>query len=373
MLTIQATGKSVDAAIYNGLGQLGLSIDEVNIEVIQQASKGILGIGAKPAIVKLTEKPKEEVVIPDFSLERERRNERRDNRDRRENRDNRESRDNRDNRDNSENRERRDNRDERRQNSRPERRERPERAAQNTEAKPGAAETLPEGGAAASFPAAAEQNQQQTPQQNRERRDNRDYNRDRRGNRQNNRGDNRRQTVELEPAVEINYTEEAAENEPSAKFVSGLIERMKIEGKVLAARDDDAVRLRVDCGEMGVLIGHRGETLDAVQYLTGLVVNRNRKTDGYIRVTINTEDYREKREETLVRLAKRIASQVKSNGSPRTLEPMNPYERRIIHSALQKNPHVTTHSEGDEPNRRVVISPKRRENGNYRRPNRDRA
>ena len=143
---------------------------------------------------------------------------------------------------------------------------------------------------------------------------------------------------------------------------------------MLAARDDEALRLRVDCGEMGVLIGHRGETLDAVQYLTGLVVNRNRKTDGYTRVTINTEDYREKREETLVRLAKRIASQVKSTGSPRTLEPMNPYERRIIHSALQKNPFVTTQSEGDEPNRRVVISPKRRQHGGYnRRPNRDRA
>ena len=85
--------------------------------------------------------------------------------------------------------------------------------------------------------------------------------------------------------------------------------------------------------------------------------------DGYTRVTINTEDYREKREETLIRLAKRIASQVKSSGSPRMLEPMNPYERRIIHSALQKNPYVTTHSEGDEPNRRVVISPKRRQQG----------
>ena len=83
------------------------------------------------------------------------------------------------------------------------------------------------------------------------------------------------------------------------------------------------------------------------------------KVDGYTRVTINTEDYREKREETLIRLARRVAAQVKSTGRPRTLEAMNPYERRILHSALQNNPYVTTHSEGEEPNRRVVVAPKR--------------
>ena len=148
--------------------------------------------------------------------------------------------------------------------------------------------------------------------------------------------------------------------------MKGLLEKMHIEGKVLAAKEEDAVRLRVDCSEMGVLIGHRGETLDAVQYLTSLVVNRNRKTDGYTRVTINTEDYREKREETLMRLARRIAQQVKASGSPKALEPMNPYERRIIHSALQKHPYVTTQSEGEEPNRRVVVFPKRRGGRQYR-------
>ena len=121
-----------------------------------------------------------------------------------------------------------------------------------------------------------------------------------------------------------------------------LIEKMGISGKVLAAREEDAIRLRIDSDTMGVLIGHRGETLDAIQYLTGLVINRNRKVDGYTRVTINTEDYREKREETLIRLARRVAAQVKSTGRPRTLEAMNPYERRILHSALQNNPYVTT-------------------------------
>lgn len=283
MRSIQATGKSKDLAVFNGLKELGLSIDEVTIEVIQHETKGILGIGAKPAIVVLTEKPASEVVVPDFSKERERPARRDDNRGR--NNDRREA---------------------------------------HTEADAGG------------------ENRQRKP-----RRDN----------------DRRQSGVEqISETVEnaLNYTEEAAENEPSAEFVKGLIEKMKIDGKVLAAREEDAVRLRIDCSEMGVLIGHRGETLDAVQYLTSLVINRNRKTDGYTRVTINTEDYREKREETLRRLARRMAQQVKSAGSPKAFEPMNPYERRVIHSALQKNPYVTTYSEGDEPNRRVVVSPKRR-------------
>lgn len=97
--------------------------------------------------------------------------------------------------------------------------------------------------------------------------------------------------------------------------------------------------------------------------MTALVINRNRKEEGYTRVTINTEDYREKREETLTKLAKRVAQQVRNTGRARVLEPMNPYERRILHSALQNNPFVLTHSEGEEPNRRVVVTPKRRNRG----------
>lgn len=335
MRSIQSTGKSVDSAIFNGLTQLGLSIDEVSIEVVQHETKGILGIGAKPAIVKLTEKPAEEVVVPDFTaeLEKERR-ERREHRENREGRDNREKRDNR-----GERRERRDNREKR--DNRPE--EKPAVPAAETE------------------PAAPEASEQpEAPVSVREERERRP-----RGERRPAPA-KREEAIPAEPAPELVYTEEAAAEEPSARFVAGLIEKMKIDGKVLAAKEDDAVRLRIDCGEMGVLIGHRGETLDAVQYLTSLVINRNRKTEGYTRVTINTEDYREKREETLIRLAKRIAQQVKSTGAPKMLEPMNPYERRIIHSALQKNPYVTTHSEGDEPNRRVVISPKKRGGRQYR-------
>ena len=151
------------------------------------------------------------------------------------------------------------------------------------------------------------------------------------------------------------FTEEAAEGVPAAEFLKGLLSHMNVEGTVLAKAEDEGIRLYIDKSTMGMLIGHRGETLDAMQYLTSLAVNRNRKQEGYTRVSIDTEGYREKREETLARLARKIAGQVKATGRSRTLEPMNPYERRVLHATLQNHPYVATRSEGEEPNRRVVI------------------
>ena len=109
--------------------------------------------------------------------------------------------------------------------------------------------------------------------------------------------------------------------------------------------------------DMGVLIGKRGQTLDSLQYLVSLVVNRD--SDDYIRVKVDTENYRKRRKETLENLAKNIAYKVKRTKRPVSLEPMNPYERRIIHSALQNDRYVTTHSEGDEPFRHVVVTLKK--------------
>ena len=105
--------------------------------------------------------------------------------------------------------------------------------------------------------------------------------------------------------------------------------------------------------DMGVLIGKRGQTLDSLQYLVSLVVNKN--VDNYIRVKVDTENYRQRRKETLENLARNISYKVKRTKRPVSLEPMNPYERRIIHSALQNDKYVTTHSEGDEPYRHVVV------------------
>ena len=123
--------------------------------------------------------------------------------------------------------------------------------------------------------------------------------------------------------------------------------------------DEEARNLDIDLSgdEMGILIGKRGQTLDSLQYLVSLVVNK--EAEEYIRVKVDTENYRKRRKETLENLAKNIAYKVKRTKRPVSLEPMNPYERRIIHSALQNDKYVTTHSEGEEPFRHVVVTLKR--------------
>ncbi len=490
MRSIEMTGKTVDIAIFNGLQQLGLSIDEVTIEILQTETKGILGFGAKPAKVRLTEKPQEEVVIPDFEAERSQRERREKRKDegRTRGRDKDEHRDDR----------RDDNREHRKgERVRQGQGQEQAKASEDTSAKPdqqSAAETVrrrpdkkkpyrnvnemlaamgssvdseldenfpvdeslgeatslgngsssrygnsrydsglfssnvPEKGAepaesaysakaaepvesaytaepaapasvnerenddgkhissivreaeryaqsledAESYRKKPSKNYQRGKGNNRNNKGNKDDFRNNRtdGNpdrknakfKQDNETGENTKAVML-PESEVNYTEEAAVGNPAAEFVKNLVEHMCIEAKVLAACDADAIRLRIDSDAMGALIGHRGETLDSIQYLTALVINRNRKEEGYTRVTINTEDYREKREETLTKLAKRVAQQVRNTGRARVLEPMNPYERRILHSALQNNPFVLTHSEGEEPNRRVVVTPKRRNRG----------
>ena len=118
---------------------------------------------------------------------------------------------------------------------------------------------------------------------------------------------------------------------------------------------EDGLYIHMIGDKLGVLIGRRGETLDALQYLTSLQVNKGR--EGYIRVTLDTENYRARREDSLRRLAQRMANRAQKTGRKVVLEPMNPYERRVLHTALQNHPSVSTHSEGEEPNRRVVIVP----------------
>ncbi|MDD5918556.1 MAG: protein jag [bacterium] len=322
MRTLEATGKSIDEAIFNGLRELQISIDEVEIDIIQQETKGVFGIGAKPAIVRLIEREPEQIVIPDYIANKDMPRERRERRDRRDNRDRRDRRD---------------------------RQERAPRGVETAVAEAGVTEGTPAENAAAEC-SPAEANAERAPRERtpRERRD--------RGN--------RRESTERVPALQhpvIEYSAEAAEGNPAADFLKGLLAAMGVEATVLANVSEEGIRLRIDSASMGILIGHRGETLDAIQYLTSLCINRSRKETGYTRVTIDTEGYRDKREETLTRLARKIASQVKATGRARTLEPMNPYERRVLHATLQNNPYVTTYSEGEEPNRRVVIAPRKRE------------
>lgn len=132
---------------------------------------------------------------------------------------------------------------------------------------------------------------------------------------------------------------------------------MSVTVEVKYDEADRSMDIDLNGDEMGVLIGKRGQTLDSLQYLVSLVVNKD--VEDYIRVKVDTENYRQRRKETLENLAKNIAYKVKRTKRPVALEPMNPYERRIIHSALQGDKYVTTHSEGDEPFRRVVVTLKR--------------
>ena len=154
--------------------------------------------------------------------------------------------------------------------------------------------------------------------------------------------------------VDAREVEEAAK-----KFLGEVFDAMEMEVIVDARYDDAEKALDVDMRgeEIGILIGKRGKTLDSLQYLVSLVVNRGQAD--YIRVKLDTENYRQRRKETLENLAKNIAYKVKRTKRPVSLEPMNPYERRIIHSALQNDRYVTTHSEGEEPFRRVVVSLKK--------------
>lgn len=140
------------------------------------------------------------------------------------------------------------------------------------------------------------------------------------------------------------------------QFLLDVTHRMGVDVQVDVHRGEDGHLFVTMYGDtLGILIGRRGETLDALQYLTSLQVNRGQEE--YTRVTLDTENYRAKREEALVRLANRMASRAIKTGRKVSLEPMNPYERRILHSSLQGNPDVTTHSEGDEPYRHVVVVP----------------
>ncbi len=143
------------------------------------------------------------------------------------------------------------------------------------------------------------------------------------------------------------------------KFLDDVFDAMKLTVLIDVKYDELANSMDIDLSgdEMGVLIGKRGQTLDSLQYLVSLVVNK--EAENYIRVKVDTENYRQRRKDTLENLAKNIAYKVKRTKRPVSLEPMNPYERRVIHSALQNDKYVTTHSEGDEPFRRVVVTLKR--------------
>ena len=169
------------------------------------------------------------------------------------------------------------------------------------------------------------------------------------------------QPAEEKKAVVRSDEEIAAIKADAEKFLNGVFHAMglEVEIKMEYKAEEGNLDIEFTGSDMGILIGKRGQTLDSLQYLVSLVVNKGRQ--GYIRVKLDTEDYRKRRKETLENLAKSIAYKVRKTRKPVSLEPKNPYERRIIHSALQGNRYVETYSEGNEPYRHVVVKLKGRD------------
>ncbi|MGI6161763.1 MAG: RNA-binding cell elongation regulator Jag/EloR [Christensenellales bacterium] len=155
----------------------------------------------------------------------------------------------------------------------------------------------------------------------------------------------------------VKLSERVEETVEEGHFLNGVLDRMGVKATLAITEDEESIHIKASGPNMGVLIGHRGETLDALQYLSSLVINKDREE--YKRVVLDTENYRVKREETLARLARRLAGKAQKTGRKIELEPMNPYERRIMHATLQNHPSITTYSEGEDPNRYVVIDLKK--------------
>ena len=261
MRSIEVTAKSVDEAIFMGIDQLGLSIDQVDIEIIEEGGRRLFGRGSKQCVVRLTERAPEEV----------------------------------------------------------------ERVLEEQE-----------------------KQAEQEAQEKKERQQARTRERGRKEPR------GRRAQRTAPPAQDWG---EPVDGGAEAAFLREVLRQMGMEDAVVDAfSGESGLYLRISGPSMGILIGRRGETLNALQYLTSLIANR--QEGEYRRVIVDTENYQGRREDTLKRLAKRMAEDVRRSGKSVSLEPMNPYERRILHASLQDNPYVSTHSEGEEPFRHVVITAK---------------
>lgn len=271
MRSIESKAKTMEEAVSLGLEQLGVSFEDVNIDILDEGHKGFLGLlGAKPVVVRLTvkENAEETNVLKDVKLGLN-----------------------------------------------------PEKPKAEKPARPATAK--PAGKKApAEKPAPKAEKPAEKP---------------------------------AEKKAPAAPTDGVAPEAKAEEFLRNVTKLMGVDVTIDSKRDDEGnVRVDMHGDTLGILIGRRGETLDALQYLTSLYVNRGQ--EGYTRVTLDTENYRAKREEALTRLANRMANRAVKTGRKVVLEPMNPYERRILHSALQKNENVSTHSEGEEPNRHVVIT-----------------
>ena len=328
MKTYEASAKTREEAIDAGLEALGVSISDVTVEVIDEGSKGLFGLfGSRLAKVRLTVKETEDDPLADLLNDKPAPKPERKP---------------------APAREERQPRLERKPDApKPERKPEAPKAEATEAPKP--AEKKPEAADSAAEPKPERKPRQPKPKQPRQPKP-------------------EQEKKPLPPKAPVKPIEkpvvtmipdaEVVADSAAGKaqaFLKELTHLMGVDVEVAVGLDEEGnVFVKMTGDTLGILIGRRGETLDALQYLTSLKVNRGQ--EGYTRVTLDTENYRAKREDTLVRLANRMANRAVKTGRKVSLEPMNPYERRIIHSALQANEAVDTHSEGDEPNRHVVIT-----------------
>lgn len=324
MKSIESSGKTVEDAVRAGLQQLGCDAADVTIDVLEAGRPGLFGMFGKLAKVRLTLKENDlDFEMPSLSLDSQKTRA-----------------------------------------PKPEKKAEPKKAekteapaaaprkAEKTEAPAAAkAEEAPAAEAhAAEEPAAeapaAEAPVAEAPRAPRRSRSNRAEKAERAESRPEKKND--------EPFVPSDPETLSETGRIAYDFLKNVTEKMGVQVAIRVTEEADHLSVAMMGDTLGILIGRRGDTLDALQYLVSLQVNKNR--EGYMRVSLDTENYRAKREEALTRLAQRMAARARKTGRKVTLEPMNPYERRVLHSALQNNPYVTTHSEGEEPYRRVVIT-----------------
>ena len=300
MEEITVSAKTLDDAITEALIQLGVTSDQLEYDVIEKGNAGFLGIGRKQAVIKARRKVEKKVndePVIDFSdaVKGVMKDSKSDNYHKHNNRDNKKKKDNR----------KKENYHKNKKNvTASEKTEKVKEETVKTEKK-------------------EKNDKPHKPVQERK---------------------------EIELAKVEDITVKTCE-----EFLTNVLKAMDMEVEIKTSIDEEgALCIEMNGDNMGILIGKRGQTLDSLQYLTNRVANKAQ--DGYVRVKLDTEDYRRRRKETLENLAKNIAHKVKRTRRSVSLEPMNPYERRIIHSALQGDRSVTTHSEGEEPYRRVVVT-----------------
>ena len=300
MEEITVSAKTLDDAITEALIQLGVTSDQLEYDVIEKGNAGFLGIGRKQAVIKARRKVEKKVndePVIDFSdaVKGVMKDSKSDNYHKHNNRDNKKKRDNR----------------------------KKENYHKNNKNETASEKT--------------EKVKEETVKTEKKEKNDKPH-----------KPVQERKEIELAKVEDITV-------KTCEEFLTNVLKTMDMEVEIKTSIDEEgALCIEMNGDNMGILIGKRGQTLDSLQYLTNRVANKAQ--DGYVRVKLDTEDYRRRRKETLENLAKNIAHKVKRTRRSVSLEPMNPYERRIIHSALQGDRSVTTHSEGEEPYRRVVVT-----------------